>query len=142
MDVSIISRKTSSGSYSLFKLIGRRNVSDKPKLSPQQINPLTPKSAPRNKQGQILNKQNKPTGSKQPQFYDAIEDNPQRARYALLQSKIQEFRVRGRLWLEPEEDPEVQEVLDEFDKLEAELHPQLGDPLSFHQEKWEEEHHE
>lgn len=110
-----------------------------PKKSPQQQNPLTPKSTPRNKDGQIIDKQNKPVGSKEARFYDTIDGDPKHQRYAELEVIINEFRVRGRLWAEPEEDPEVQETLDEFDALQKEIHPQISDKLSFHTEDWNED---
>ena len=107
--------------------------------SPQQKHPLTPKQTPRNKDGQILNKQNKPVGSREARFYDTIDGNPKSIRYAELEQMINEFRVRGRLWAEPEEDPEVQEILEEYDALQKEIHPQMSDKLSFHTEDWQDE---
>ena len=113
-----------------------------PKKSPQQLNPLTPTTTPRNKQGQIIDKNNKAVGSKAARFYDPLDGDPKIRRYAELEEIINEFRVRGRLWAEPEEDPEVQKTLDEFDELQKEIHPQISNPLSFHHETWEDEDEE
>lgn len=111
-----------------------------PKQSPQQQKPLIDPSLPRDpKTKQILSPEGKKVGSKQPQFYDELEDTPEYARMRQLETQIDEWRIRGQLWTEYDPDSPVTKALKEYDELQKQLHPQKSNPLNFAGEFDEEE---
>jgi hypothetical protein len=100
------------------------------------LSPHTPKDP---ETGRILSRwTGKTVGSSQPSIYE-YQNDPDIVRFYELEEKLNELRGQNRLWNTEEEDPEVAATIKEYETLKAKAHPTLSDPLSFHNEDWDDE---